>query len=378
MRFNFYKKLFILLFKTKLIFKRPNKKKILFFDASHSKLIIDKFKMNYKNYEILNSRFETLNIPILIQTIKKEPFNLSLKNYFLQYISAVKPEKVITLIDNNITFYQFKKYFPDIEFFSIQCGHRTKNRDFFLQLKKKDFKKQDLSCDRVFVANLGFGKKMQKYINCKITPLGFFKNNFIKISNNKIQKKTILFISQFREYQINADSFKKKHFFVEKKILPVIQKYCKDKNFLFYILGCSKNSKLEEKYFQSILKPSNFIFKKKLEYPKNYKFIDKFEVVTFIDSTLGYEAISRKKKVAVFSKRKLSKKSPIEKFGWPVRYPNKGLFYSNRSFNLEDTYRILNNVTKISQKNWNKKILPSMKELAIFNYKNSILKNKIN
>ena len=70
---------------------------------------------------------------------------------------------------------------------------------------------------------------MQKYINCKITPLGFFKNNFIKISNNKIQKKTILFISQFREYQINADSFKKKHFFVEKKILPVIQKYCKDK-----------------------------------------------------------------------------------------------------------------------------------------------------
>ena len=44
-----------------------------------------------------------------------------------------------------------------------------------------------------------------------------------------------------------------------------------------------KNSKLEEKYFASILNYSNFKFKKKLEFPNNYQFIDKFDVVAFID-----------------------------------------------------------------------------------------------
>ena len=74
----------------------------------------------------------------------------------------------------------------------------------------------------------------------------------------------------------------------------------------------------------------------------------------------------------------MSKKSSQEKFGWPVKYPKKGLFYLNNSLSLDDTYRILNNVTKISQKNWNKKILPALKEISIFKYKNSILKNTIN
>ena len=86
----------------------------------------------------------------------------------------------------------------------------------------------------------------------------------------------------------------------------------------------------------------------------------------------------QEKKVAVFSCRKMSKKSESEKFGWPLKYPDKGLFYSNQGFKLEETFRILNNVTQISQKNWNKKVLPQLKEIAFYKYKNSILKNKIN
>ena len=167
-------------------------------------------------------------------------------------------------------------------------------------------------------------------------------------------------------------------FLVEKKILPLIQKYCKENNFILYILGCSKNSKLEEDYFQSILNSSYYKFKEKLEFPKNYQFIDKFEVIAFIDSTLGYEAISRKKKVAVFSCRKMTEKSQIEKFGWPINYPSRGLFYSNQKVNLSETFRVLNNVTRISQKKWNKKVLPLVKEISIFKYKNLILKNLIN
>ena len=48
-----------------------------------------------------------------------------------------------------------------------------------------------------------------------------------------------------------------------------------------------------------------FNFQKKLEYPLNYKLIDKFDTIVFVDSTLGYESISREKKVAIFSSRKI-------------------------------------------------------------------------
>ena len=378
MSFNYFKKILIIIFKTKFIFKVPKKTKILFFDDSHTKLIIDEFNLNINEYEILDTRLGSINIPILIETFKKSLFKLSLKNYYLQYINSVKPKKVITFIDNNIIFYQLKKYYPKIEFFSVQCGHRTKFRDFFLQLKRTNLGKKELSCDSVFVANIGFGKKIKRYINCNTISLGFFKNNFVKVSKKIIKKKSILFISQFREYQVKRNNLKKEYFFVEKKILPLIKNFCEVNGYSFFILGCSKNSKLEEKYFASILNYSNFKFKKKLEFPNNYQFIDKFDVVAFIDSTLGYEAISRKKKVAVFSCRKMSKKSESEKFGWPLKYPDKGLFYSNQGFKLEETFRILNNVTQISQKNWNKKVLPQLKEIAFYKYKNSILKNKIN
>ena len=81
-------------------------------------MIIDEFNLNINEYEILDTRLGSINIPILIETFKKSLFKLSLKNYYLQYINSVKPKKVITLIDNNIIFYQLKKYYPKIEFFS--------------------------------------------------------------------------------------------------------------------------------------------------------------------------------------------------------------------------------------------------------------------
>ena len=52
----------------------------------------------------------------------------------------------------------------------------------------------------------------------------------------------------------------------------------------------------KKKYYESFLNLYKFNFLKKLEYPMNYKLIDKFDTIVFVDSTLGYECISRKKK----------------------------------------------------------------------------------
>ena len=88
-------------------------------------MIIDEFNLNINEYEILDTRLGSINIPILIETFKKSLFKLSLKNYYLQYINSVKPKKVITFIDNNIIFYQLKKVL-------------SKNRIFFSTMWAQD------------------------------------------------------------------------------------------------------------------------------------------------------------------------------------------------------------------------------------------------
>ena len=341
-------------------------KKILFFDFTHSEIIIKKFHLKERDFNILYSRLEKINIPLLIDSIIKNNFSFKMANYFFEYINVSKPKKVFTFIDNNILFYKFKKKFPNIKFISIQSGHRTQHRDFLSLLKEN--KHLNLQCDKIFIANLGYGKTIKKYIKCKVVPLGFFKNNFVKSKKTKSLKRSLLFISQFREHQIQKDFF-----IVEKKLLKFLIPFCDQNKLSLKILGCSKNFKKEKKYYESLLYPCEFNFQKKLEYPTNYKFIDKFDTIVFVDSTLGYESISREKKVAIFSSRKISLKGGSEKFGWPNKFKNVGFFYSSNQFKKTEAEKIMTNVININQNTWKKFILPKLKNISIYNYNNKLL-----
>ena len=191
-----------------------HQKKILFFDTTHCTIVIKRFHLKEKDFNILHTRLEKLNFPLLIEAIIKNSFRLNLIDYYFEYLNATKPQKVFTFIDNNLVFYKLKKKFPNIKFISIQSGHRTRYRDFFSLLKKN--KNLNLQCDKIFVANLGFGKIIKKFIKCKVVPLGFFKNNFIKLKKKKSLRNSLLFISQYREHQKQDDFF-----LVEKKITKI-------------------------------------------------------------------------------------------------------------------------------------------------------------
>lgn len=366
MSINLLKKIFALLLKTKFEFAKPAKKRILFFDYTNCIIVIKKFQLKERDFNILHTRLEKINIPILIKSIIKNSLRLSLINYYLEYLSVTKPKKVFTFIDNNLLFYKLKNKFPNIKFISIQSGHRTQHRDFFLLLKKN--KNLNLKCDKIFVANLGFGKTIKKFIKCKVVPLGFFKNNFIKPKKDKPLQNSLLFLSQYREHQIQGDFF-----LVEKKLLKFLCAFCERNNLNLSILGSSKNFQKEKNYYESFLNFRKFNFQKKLEYPMNYKLIDKFDTIVFVDSTLGYESISRKKKVAIFSSRRISLKGDLEKFGWPIRFKKIGFFYSSNKFKKTEAEKIMKNVVNINQESWKKIILPKLKSISIYNYNNKPL-----
>ena len=96
MSINLLRKIFTLLFKTKFEFAEPAKKRILFFDYSNCIVVIKKFKLKERDFNILHTRLEKINIPILIKSIVKNSLRLSLINYYLEYLSVTNPKKVFT------------------------------------------------------------------------------------------------------------------------------------------------------------------------------------------------------------------------------------------------------------------------------------------
>ena len=177
--------------------KKPPKRDIVFFDTSHVNLIVSKFKIKPTQYTTINSRLEKINIYILIKSLFSFSyfFKLSLFNYYLEYIKNVDPKIVITLIDNNITFYKFKQYLPHVKFISVQCGQRLENGDIFSNFKKNSNFRKILKSDIYFTYNKAYGNKINQYINCQIKPIGYFRNNFVTKKKNTKKKRFYLYIN---------------------------------------------------------------------------------------------------------------------------------------------------------------------------------------
>ena len=92
-----------LLSKTKFQLFPPYKKKILIFDYNlyYKYKILEFFKTEH---EILFTRFEKINIFILIKSFLKLKF--SYFDYLQTYIDYVNPKLLITFNDNNLKFYK--------------------------------------------------------------------------------------------------------------------------------------------------------------------------------------------------------------------------------------------------------------------------------
>ena len=101
------------LIKIKLIFQIPQKKDILIYDNEGSNFITE--VLDKDSYGILHTRGENLNFYIYLKLLLCLKF--SYKNYLDEYIKFVNPKVLITWIDNNLNFYEYKdKIIKKIDF----------------------------------------------------------------------------------------------------------------------------------------------------------------------------------------------------------------------------------------------------------------------
>ncbi len=377
--------------------KKKNIKYFIYDDCN--KFFLNKL-INQEDYVIFNfrtlfnsklkiffnvSRFLILNLFNFqkLRILAKDGFFVA---FICSEIEYFNPKFVITTTDNDLRFYQLKKYFDNkIKFIAIQNGIRSKFHDIFdnsLLLSKKEF-----SADYYFSFGHAIKKILKKYIKVKVVPIGSFKSNF-SIIKNKLTKynknNCLLYISSYRDKKksdiFDISSSKKIIYWKdliseEIALIKNLKKYCIKNNLTFSIAGSSLGIRSNEiKFYKNILRNCKWKYYGRANVSSNYHLIDKHEIIVNVCSTLGYEALGRNKKVAFFSRNF----SPYNDwvYGWPEQRFPKGFFYSN-SISENEVCRVINNLRFVKESEWSSILIGEKNKNMHFNFGNNKLKDFI-
>ncbi len=363
-------------------FNIPKRSKIIFFDVVDD-IILNIFKnqeVNIINLRLLKKEaniFIILRILIsyrLLRILINEGIIIAYTSSFIEYSKA---SKVITCVDNNTRFYCLKKYFRKVKFIAIQNG----SRHVFMDLFGSPDLKKNLLCDEILVFGNSIKKKYKEHILSNVHCVGCFRNNNFSIFKIK-KKKTILFLSQFRNF---PEEKKMQHF--DKtfltwkqlnlnlyKLLPNLLKYCKVNNLKLGVLS-STGSHEEYQYFKRFFgRNYQWNFYKAKDRKQSYKILDMSEIVVNVWSTMGMESLSRGNKTCFFRQPDFGFND--RHFGWPKKYINNDIFYSNNC-DYKTVSKILNNMLLIKDNNWREIVLKYSKDNLIYNFQNNKLVNLI-
>lgn len=363
-------KIISIIFLTRFKFFKPNKNKYLIFDNTNSDIIKNYLK---KNFTVLHTRYEQLNLFILVANFFKKKFTLI--DYYESYMQYVNPKFIITCIDNNPIFYLLKKksYQKKI-LFQMGWKNPVDDSSLFFQKRKNIFakKNKEYNVDIAFVYNKYIGKFFKR-LNCKkIIILGSIKSNFFNISKKK--KIEMLYISSFSifnpDLKYHGNVSYKKYFLKKIRFFNSLKKYLKKYDIELYILGKNKKySLLEYNYYQNIFGDLKWNFLAAGKH-NSYKIVDNSKIVLTMRSTLGYESLSRGNKTIFINPH-----SNIIKninFGWPNKKLKKNGFFWTTKTSFNDLEKIINHLRDMKEKkflsiskNFSNNLLPHSKN----NYK---------
>ena len=381
-------------FKAKWIFFIPKHKDLLIIDYLTGKEILE--YVDEKNLQFLHVRGESINLFILFKSLINCCFNKNKKiseEYYNNFILISKPKYVLTKNDVDGNFWKLKKNFKNVIFIVVQSANRGGSYDGnpFYHLKKNN-KNKGYNVDYLFLLGSGFKKFYLKCFNVKkAVSMGSLRNN--KIFNTKPKNsKNVVFVSQFKEsYEkiklltqngklVSGEETYAKH---DHLILKFLHNYCVKKNFRLNILCKTKLDYVlqkEKKHFDKIIGENSYIFLKTKNSDDTYKILNSYNFYVTIDSTLGYEILSRNKRVAWFDIRNSVSKlfmGSLNRYGSLARFPIQGPFWIHR-FNTKKMIKIMDFITVGNSSSWKKVKKKYVDPIIVYDYNNKIFLNELN
>lgn len=261
---------------------RLEKKLILFLDCDDLKKYFKPTNINYHFYS-----FKKIDLIIFFKSFLKSIITITniRKNYFKEIIKKFNPE-IIVGNDINLRAVQAKKIFPEKISITYQFS-LLRNDDRFKKIKKKNKK---LKTDYFFCFSNIDLKFIKKYFKANYIICGSLRNNFASINKIKKKKNLLNYISEMTENNRFEEH--------EKKILKILNRYCKKNNIKIHItLRSNRNDKkmdrqFEINYFKKIL-GGDFIYSKH----DSYNIAERSLVNISKSSNLGFELVARGEKV---------------------------------------------------------------------------------
>jgi surface carbohydrate biosynthesis protein len=296
---------------------------------------------------------------------------LNMIGYIQTVIEIVKPQLVITFIDNDPSFYSLKPLIPGPSFIAVQNGLRHnysyayKNGlvDLFLDAKRKSILAADLIC--TFGNNSS--KFFTKYVDSTTLVTGNLRNNDLVISSPNNSDFDIVFMSQHAPFDVstssevvylNDSSTSIQDFYkIESDVAKFLAQYCQDRSLKFAVSGKrGPEDSFESVFYAEAIGGLPYTFLPRLDRTSSYENAYRAKLVVVIDSTIGYELLSRGKKVAFFSARKIGSSQDHDQyrdtcFGYPSEYPDSGPFWTNQPDTDEYT-RILDELLACPDPDW--------------------------
>jgi surface carbohydrate biosynthesis protein len=361
----------------KKVWALPKASDVLIFDDTNRPTLME-FLQPWSP-EVLHVRGEYWNVPVGLLSLLRRGNRKDA--YYDAFVGRVSPKLIVTLIDNSLDFFRLSRRHPSIKTVMIQNGWRSYFADVFSTLDGlSQGQRRDLKVDHMLVFGPVVGARYGRFIDGSVTSIGSLKNNKIAVTPSS-QTGVIAFISQWGSSGIQmGDRYvaPSKYFSqVDGPILRFISRYAAgtDKRLLIvprHLKGEPRRS-AEEAYYAEILGSDADFLEYKGEY-QCYRSVDEAEIVVTVDSTVGYEAIARGKKTAMFSVRSEILGLDGLSYGWPGDFPDTGLFWTNRSDD-DEFERILEYLDQASHAQWEEDVDASgFKDLMLYDSGNSILK----
>ena len=343
--------------KIKIYFFKPKKRKILLYD-SHSKPYAN-ILFNNQVFSIYDTRYESINIYVLLFTVFKTGIKELKHNYKLNYFNFVEPKIIYTIIDNNIGFFKLKNIYPKAFYIADQKAVRDNTFFKICNDYLKRFPTQKLFVDIFFCFGSNEMKRLKKIIKGKIIPLGNTLNNDITLRNGKSKIKKIIFISSGH----STTTFLSRDI----KIFLNLNKFCQKNNLKLIFL--EKGNR--ERY--SFLKNKiGFTFNYLESGDNKFKssFLKKDTLFVFVISTFGYEILSMGLKCVSLNHTQFD-------HGFK-KYSKKGPFWINApsfNYNYFVISNIINKVINYNESSWKKIYKYYSKEILVFDKKNKMKKD---
>ena len=324
-----------------------------------------------------------LNFWILLKCIFTAKFHM--QGYAVEVIKIQRPRVVITFIDNDTNFFLLKQLAPSPSYIAVQNGLRHNYAyaygDGFVDRLRNAGGKNQLSADVICTFGKSSSALFEDNIRASTLVVGSLKNNLVQVSAPDNLEYDIVFMSQHAPFDLtnreetiylNDSSISIHEFYeIETTVAKFLAQYCTERSLRFAVSGKRGSEDVfEHQFFADAIGELPYTFLPRIDMYSSYANGFNSRLVVVVDSTMGYELLSRGRKVAFFSARIIGQPRGVNDsrdtcFGYPNAYPDSGSFWTNNP-DTDEYSRILNSLLGMTDTEWAAQIQPYTDELMAF------------